>query len=103
MIGLTLLMLVQPISVEVATVAATAETNAPAMSATGGPVSTCERLDRYLADLDRHEVEAREVLSSNPSPETFDQALERLALVVDGRNYVGAARQEFCDHGEAAP
>lgn len=103
MIGLTLLLLFQPISVEVATATATAETSSLSMSPAVGSVSVCDRLDRYLADLDRHEAEAREMLASNPSPETFDEALERLALVVDGRNYVGAARRELCDHREAAP
>ena len=96
-------LLFQPISVEVPAETTTGETSAPSTAAAVGSVSVCERLDRYLDDLDRHEEEARQVLSSNPSPETFDQALERLALVVDGRNYVGAARREFCATGEATP
>ena len=103
MIGLTLALLIQPIPAEAGGVPTAGPTSAAITAPVGRPLSACERLDLYLEELDRHEAEATAVLASSPSAEAFDQALERMSLVINGRTYVGSAHRDLCDAGEAAP
>jgi hypothetical protein len=103
MIELTLALLLQPIPSEAGGATASGATTAAITAPVGRPLSACERLDLYLEELDRHEAEATAVLASSPSAEAFDQALERMSLVINGRTYVGSARRDLCGAGEAAP
>ncbi len=103
MISLALALLIQPIPAAAGGVATGTTTSDGTAAPIGRPLSACERLDLYLEELDRHEAEATAVLASGPSAEAFDQALERMSLVINGRTYVGSARRDLCDVGEAAP
>lgn len=101
MIAIGILLLIQPVPEGNAPVspAIPVETASIASGEPADAATACDLLSLYLAELDRHDAEARAVLAGEPSADGFDQALERLALVSDGRTYVSRAWQQLCPGG----